>query len=351
MNKSDSLLVRAAKARDVDQLLHLSEIAGAGMTSMPVNRQTWIEKLARSDTDFHCEEPQKSDDTYFMVLEDLHANKIVGCAAVYVGIGLQKPFYSYKLTTIAAASERLGLTIHTRLLSLVNDFTGTTEIGSLFLLSEYRRDGIGKFLSRSRFLLLADFPQRFNDTIFAELRGWLDENNNSPFWDHLGRRFFGISFQEADFISAVDGFQFISDLMPKYPVYLDLLPKEAQEVVGKPQDATVGAFNILQKEGFQYSGYVDIFDAGPTVQTQLTQIKTIADSRPVFLGMILTDSDAVAKESYIASNCCLKDYRVLRTPLVLVEDDQVAISESAAALLKLKVGDLMRIVKEHPASD
>lgn len=345
------LVIRAAVAEDVDQMVEISTMTGSGMTSMPSDRQSWVDKLERSIADFQRDEPLKNGDTYFLVMEDLHTSKIVGSGAIYVGIGLDRPFYSYKLSTIAASSKKLDLTVHTRILSLVNDFTGTTEIGSLFLMPEYRRDGIGKYLSRSRFLMLADFPERFDDTVFAEMRGWLDENDNSPFWDHLGRKFFDLSFQEADYISAVDGFQFISDLMPKSPVYLDLLPEEAQDVVGKPHDAAAGAFHILQKEGFAYSGYVDIFDAGPSVQTPLNKIKTVADSRAVRLGMVLTDCDAVEKESYIASNSRLKEYRMMRTPLLLIEDDQVAISESAAEALKLKVGDAMRIVKEQQTFD
>ena len=198
----------------------------------------------------------------------------------------------------------------TRVLNLVNDFTGTTEIGSLFLLPDYRVDGIGKFLSRSRFLLLADFPERFDEVVFAEMRGWLDKDDNSPFWEHLGRKFFNLTFQEADYISATDGYQFISDLMPKFPVYLDLLPQEAQNVVGIPHDAAAGAFHILKKEGFSYSGYIDIFDAGPSIQTPLTQIKTVAESEMMQLSEIVDDQKIKNSDQYILSNSKLDNYKM-----------------------------------------
>ncbi|MFT4629885.1 MAG: arginine N-succinyltransferase [Arenicella sp.] len=346
--QSDRLIIRAAVADDIDRLLELSNMTGSGMTSMPTDRKSWEDKLSRSISDFNNPEPKKNGDIYFMVLADLNTNQIVGSGAVYAGIGLHRPFYSYKLSTISTSSEKLNLTVHTRILSLVNDFSGTTEIGSLFLLPEYRRDGIGKFLSRSRFLMLADFPERFDETIFAEMRGWLDEDDNSPFWEHLGRKFFGLSFQKADFISAVDGFQFISDLMPKYPVYLDLLPEAAQEVIGKPHAAAAGAFNILKKEGFRYSGYVDIFDAGPSVKTRLKQIKTVAESRKLIVNEILPDSDLEGHESYLVSNSRLSDYRMIRAPLIhRIDDHYCAVSASAADTLKLEVGDPFRAVKER----
>ena len=334
---------------DLDRLLELSSMVGSGMTSMPTDRQSWIDKLERSVEDFNNEIPNRNGDIYFMVLEDLTTDKIVGSGAVYAGIGLQRPFYSYKMATITTSSEKLDLTVYTRILNLVNDFTGTTEIGSLFLLPEYRRDGIGKFLSRSRFLLLADFPDRFDETVFAEMRGWLDENDNSPFWDALGHKFFGLSFQKADFISAVDGFQFISDLMPKYPVYLDLLPEEAQDVIGKPHKDAAPAFKILQNEGFRYSGYVDIFDAGPSVQTSLVNIKTVKDSEDVKLASIIdeTEDETLANaDSFIMSNSQLRNYRMTRAPLIRIDDLQVAISKVAADALQLKPGGSLKIVKE-----
>jgi arginine N-succinyltransferase len=154
----DSLIIRTATTSDLDSLIELSTMVGSGMTSMPTDRQSWIDKVDRSIADFARETPKRDGDIYFMVLEDISINKIVGCCAVYAGIGIQRPFYSYKLSTITTSSERLDLTVYTRVLSLVNDFTGATEIGSLFLLPEYRRDGIGMFYRAVDFYCLLTFP-------------------------------------------------------------------------------------------------------------------------------------------------------------------------------------------------
>ena len=51
--------------------------------------------------------------------------------------------------------------------------------------------------------------------MLAELRGVMDEAGNSPFWDALAGRFFGMSFPEADEFNAIHGTQFIADLMPQ----------------------------------------------------------------------------------------------------------------------------------------
>ncbi len=62
----------------------------------------------------------------------------------------------------------------------------------------------------------------------SELRGVVGPDGVSPFWEALGRHFFKMDFSEADRLSATTDNQFILDLMPKYPIYADLLP-EARE--------------------------------------------------------------------------------------------------------------------------
>lgn len=344
---SEQFVIRVADKNDLDQLLELSQLVGSGMTSMPSDRQSWIDKVERSLADFSRAEPKRRGDIYFMVMEDRETAQIVGSGAVYAGIGLERPFYSYKLATITSSSEKLDLTVHTRVLNLVNDFTGATEIGSLFLRPEYRRDGIGKFLSRSRFLLLADFPQRFDEVVFAEMRGWLNDNNHSPFWDSLGHKFFGLSFQKADFISAVDGFQFISDLMPKYPVYVDLLSDEAQAVIGKPHADAAGAFRILKGEGFQYSGYVDIFDAGPSVQCNLPQIASVAKSKSVKIERLVDEAELREETSYIISNSRLPDYRMTRAPVKFDAEGNATCAQITAEALQVQTGDQIRVLRER----
>src|SRR5262245_27586413 len=122
---------------------------------------------------------------------------------------------------------------------MVNDYTGASEIGSLFLLPAYRRDGIGKFLSRCRYLMLAQFPDLFDDIVISEIRGVQDKQGESPFYKNLAQHFFQMDFKKADFTYATQGGQFISDLMPKYPIYVNLLDERAQAVIGQPLEASL----------------------------------------------------------------------------------------------------------------
>ena len=56
---------------------------------------------------------------------------------------------------------------------------------------------------------------------------------SQPIWDAIGRHFFDMGFDEADQHNSQAGNQFISDLMPPYPIYVALLPKSAQEALGQ----------------------------------------------------------------------------------------------------------------------
>ena len=341
------LIVRAARLADLDQMLELSNQTGTGMTTMPTDLVTWEKKLAKSVKDFAKKVENPHGEIYFLVMEDSDTQEVVGSCAVYAGVGLDRPFYSYKLSTLTTSSQKLNMTIYTRVLHLVNDYTGGTELGSLFLKPEYRKNGNGRFLSRSRLMLIANYPQRFGEQIFAELRGWLDDNGESPFWDHLGRKFFGMSYEKADFTSAVDGSQFISDLMPKYPVYLDLLPKAAQDVVGKPHKDAVPALKILENEGFQYTGYVDIFDAGPCIQAHRDQINSIKNKQIAKVVQISADAELNSDANtsrYIISNHQLIDYHAVAQPMQIITENQVSISQAVADCLQLKTGSELNYI-------
>ncbi|MBY4678962.1 arginine N-succinyltransferase [Marinobacterium arenosum] len=343
------LLIRPSQMSDLDDLMAISHAVGRGMTSMPADEDAWREKLAASERAFSAEGCNDAVSTYFMVLEDSETGKVAGTTAIYTGIGLNKPFYSYKVSTLVSSSNDLEMTRQAKVLSMVNDYTGATEIGSLFLLPEYRQPGVGQFLSRARYLTLADFPERFGELVMAELRGWQDEQGHSPLWEHLGSKFFGIEFQDAVNTAALKGTQFISDLMPKYPIYIDLLPQAAREVIGKPHDSSAPALHMLKKEGFQFTGYVDLFDGGPSVQAPAQEIHTVRDSRTT--SCRLSDQVDDGDELFMISNGQLNGYRMTLAPARLDSNGYLLISPETADALRLNGGEQARFIQfRRPAS-
>ena len=115
------------------------------------------------------------------------------------------------------------------MLTLCTDFNDWSEVGGLFLHPDARRGGGPRPAARAQPLSVhPPHRARFADTILAELRGVIDDDGGSPFWDAIAGRFFGMSFQEADYFNGAHGNQFIADLMPKTPIYIAMLTPEAR---------------------------------------------------------------------------------------------------------------------------
>lgn len=341
------MLIRSAQSRDLDSLLQLSSLLPPGMTSMPFDKPTWEKKLELVKASLSPTPRTDTESVYLLVMEEPESGKIVGTAGIVSGVGLTRPFYNYKLSKDMKASEALGIRVISNLLNLVNDFTGETELISLFLMPEYRSSFGGQFLSRCRYVFMSDFPERFSNIVFAEIRGWLDEKNSSPFWEHLGQKFFNLPFDKADFISAVNGSQFISDLMPRFPVYLELLPEAAVKVIGRPHDDAVPARKLLEREGFQYQNTIDIFDAGPVMQCERENIESIRNTRKVTVSGVsdLDISDDSSGPVCMVSNGRLDSYRLALSPVHYHDGDSITLSARAAELLNISKGDQVRILE------
>ena len=102
----------------------------------------------------------------------------------------------------------------------------------------------------------------FRDEVLAELLPPLEPDGTSHLWDALGRHFTGLTYAEADRLSKKNK-EFIRGLFPEGTIYATLLPKNAQDVIGKVGVQTRGVEKMLRRIGFRYAERVDPFDGGP----------------------------------------------------------------------------------------
>ena len=175
---------------------------------------------------------------------------------------------------------------------------------------------------------------RFAERVLAELRGIIDDRGGSPFWDGVAGRFFGMTFQEADYFNAINGNQFIADLMPKYPVYVAMLDDDAREVIGLPHPTGRAAMRMLEKEGLRFEGYVDIFDGGPTMLARTDDVVSVADAKPLTLGSTALDKG----ERALIATGHLTDFRCSYGSRS-IDGDTIAIDATGAATLQVGEGD------------
>src|SRR5258708_26731890 len=103
---------------------------------------------------------------------------------------------------------------------------------------------------------------RFRDRILVELLPRLEEDGRSPLWEALGRKFTGLSYQEADRLSR-ENKEFIQQLFPPGEIYATIFAQKIQGAIGEVGPETAGAKNMLTRIGFRYDERIDPFDGGP----------------------------------------------------------------------------------------
>lgn len=337
------VIVRPATVADLPALLELRALAGPGFTSLAVGEDLLARRLEQSVASFGADVEAPHAERYVLMLEDVARGEVIGTAQVKATVGLSAPFFNFKILSLSQASNAADRRFELDVLFLVNEFTGCSEVGSLFVKADRRKGGVGRMLAQSRYLLMAAGPHRFSRIVVSELRGVVSPDGSSPFWEHLGRHFFRMDFQDADRLSATTDNQFIIDLMPKFPIYVDLLPEEARAVIGQCHPEGQGARTLLEWEGFAYNRVVDVFEGGPLVSAPRDDIRTVKESRRVTLagGEPLHG----ARRALLATDR-FPDFRVVQTLAAKLPDGRCAVSFEAREALGLKAGDQARIWME-----
>jgi arginine N-succinyltransferase len=341
--------VRPIARDDLPALLALSERTGTGLTSLPANAARLEHRIERSLASFGGT-AIRGEACYVFVLVDGSSDAVVGISAIEGAVGLSEPWYNYHVGTQVHASRELAVYTAAPTLFLSNDHTGHSELCSLFLDSRYRRARNGPLIAKARLLFIAEFADRFASKVIAEMRGRLDAEGKSPFWEGLGRHFFAMEYSRADYLTGMGQKAFIAELMPRYPVYTTLLPPDARAVIGEVHGDTEAARAMLESEGFRYEGYVDIFDAGPTLECFRDDIRAVRQSRtlPVAIGEENPVPDSLTDERvWLVANRRFEGFRTILAPA----PRRVAtfpLLPHAARLLGVATGDEVRAVPLSP---
>lgn len=333
------LIVRSVQEADLDPLFDLIQKSEFGLTTLKISKAELESRIEKSLFAFKQKVGKPSGQPYVFVMQDLNLGKIVGTCSIYSKVGGYEPMYSYEIEQAIHRSEELGIEKSIDVLHIRALHDGPTEIGSLFLSPDYWGGGHGRLLSLSRFMFMAEFAERFEDEVIAEMRGVVDDQGRSPLWAALGSYFFQIDFPKAETLTSQSK-KFIADLMPRHPIYIPLLPQDAQDVIGQVHDNTRPALAVLQKEGFKHDNLVDIFDGGPTVHCPLNEIRAIKRSQAgavkAIVEQVADGGQQLLSNAKMDFRCCLGD--------TLWDGDEVTIDQVTALRLGLTVGDRIRCV-------
>ena len=321
----------------------LAMLAGGGMTTLKADRCMLSKRVELACASFAELIPADQRD-YLFVMEDVDQHRLVGVCAIKGAVGLDAPFYNYRIGTLVHSSTELKVFSRMETLYLSNDLTGCAELCSLFLHPDYRTGSNGKLLSKSRFLFIAQFPHLFSAKLIAEMRGFQRADGSSPFWDHLGQHFFKMDFERADSISSLGKKSFIAELMPRHPLYVAYLPEAAQNVIGVVHDDTAPARRLLEQEGMYYEGYVDIFDAGPVLQARISELRAIRESQ---LATIDDSAQTAAEHAVLIATVAMQDFRIIAARAVVTQG-RIALNAQECQLLDCQPGDAVRTMPLNP---
>lgn len=350
------LVIRPIKESDFESLQQCAVESGHGFTSLPVDDELLSRRITKSAEAFATPDVKTpGEESYLFVMEDTSTGEIAGCAGIEAAVGLSDAFYHYHLGKVVHHSKRHNIYNALQTLTLCNDYTGASELCTLFLREPWRKNRNGRVLSKFRMLFMAQFKERFAETVIAEMRGVSDDDGRSPFWNWLEKHFFAMDFPKADYLTGIGEKTFIAELMPKFPIYVNLLDKSAQDVIGKVHPDTLPALKLLKSEGFRFRDYVDIFDAGPTVEAEVKQLQSVRSSKLVKVSVSDSQSPQAAKGKetvYMVCNLSLDNFRACQAPLVVHTAEsgsgnvtEAVMTKDVAELIEVRAGDTVRIAE------
>ena len=276
----ERFVLRAAEPADLDSPERMARASAAGITTLPPDRAALQDRLQRSVASFASADQPSGEELYLFVLEDQgQGGALVGTCAITASAGFADRYYCYRNETVVHASAALQSRNRVHTLQLCHALTGTTLLSSFFIEPAHEHGVAPQLLSRARLLFIAEFAERFADHIASESPGLADSDGRCPFWDAVGRRFFDMDYPQAERLAMGRSKAFIAELLPQAPLYVPLLPEEAQWAIGQLNPVAEVPFAILRDEGFEAETYVDVFDGGPIVDAPLATLRTVAQSR------------------------------------------------------------------------
>ena len=340
------VVIRPITLEDLPAIEALTDFTGFGLTTLPKDEKLLHRRIRDSQRGFAklTDRDPPGGETYLFVMQDLESGKVIGTCGVVSKVGGFEPFYAYRVETSVVESKQLNVRKEIHTLHLVEQHDGPCEVGSLFLSPDHRKDNNGRLLSLSRFLFMAEHIEYFDPIVIAEMRGVVDDHGHSPFWDAVGHHFFDIDFPKADYLSMVNK-KFIADLMPKHPLYIPLLPKEAQQVIGQVHPETAPALKMLEDESFKRCDMVDIFEAGPVVRCRLQEIRSIRQSSR---GIVEAITTTLPPSELTICASTQQDFRACKATVEVLPTGGLRISTDVAAALQVKPGDTIRFVTARP---
>ena len=336
------LIMRPVRPDDAAALVQLATLLDT--VNLPRDPEMIAEIIAESAVSFaRLEQPapantdtQPPRGTYTLVA--VQGEQLLGTASLLSHHGTaDDPHYYLRVVEHTFHSKQLNVECRRHLLRLEREEVPWTELGGLVVHPESRGYGVGKLLLAARLLLVAMYREHFCQRLIAELLPPRRPDGSNAFWDALGGPLTGLNYYRADLLCRTNK-EFIDALFPRHEIVLELLPPEAQEVVGQVSSGTVPVVHLLQRAGFQYLQVIDPFDGGPYYGATLEEVGPIQRSRGLIcLDLPPTTADHTFLLGSPQSHC-------FHAAAVQICGHGVRLTDTTARLLDLHPGDPVWVI-------
>ncbi|MGI9468811.1 MAG: arginine N-succinyltransferase, partial [Rubripirellula sp.] len=190
-------------------------------------------------------------------------------------------------------------------------------------------------------------PHRFADRVIAEMRGRANSDGSVPFWDAVAGRFIPVDFATADAMSTISK-QFIEEMMPQHPIYLELLEQGVREGIGQVHQETEPAVAMLKAEGFSGTELFDIFDAGPVISAETRSIHAVQRTRSVTVGGVVNQLKGQTTQAMVAST--REGFTSVLTD-IQAKGDAIHLLASDAKQLQIETGSTCVVMTLKPGQE
>lgn len=332
-------LLRDVQKTDLEGLVQLARVLDT--VNLPADQAALTEIIDASVRSFHGEVAQAHERAFLFVLEDPSNGELIGTSQVIAQHGTREaPHIFMDVSEREHYSQMLDRHFRHKVLRIGYNYAGHTEIGGLVVHPHFRgRDKPGKQLSFVRFLFIAMHREDFRERVLAELMPPLLPGGRSAMWEAFGARVTGLTYQQADKLSRRSK-EFIKELFPQGEIYVELLPREVQEVIEKVGPETEPVRRMLTSIGFTYDRRIDPFDGGPHFSAPTADIKPIVEYRRATLMDEPLERDWTERLVGIEPTTGPHRFRAVRTACRL-DDDKAYLPTRARRLLGVNPGDTL----------
>lgn len=341
-------VIRDGSIADLDGLYTVAEHLDS--VNLPHDRQVLDGQLHHAQQSFSgALDVFKREYLFVLSACEDGSERVIGTSMIHAQHGTRRaPHIFYDVMSDERYSETLDKHFVHQVLRIGYNYNGPTEIGGLILQPSYRGGqgsaglALGKWLSYVRFLYMARHRQNFRDEVLSELLPPLGDDGTSLLWEHLGRHFTGLSYQEADRVSKTNK-EFIRTLFPSEPIYTCLMPQHVQQLIGQVGPDTRGVEKMLRRIGFRYANRIDPFDGGPHFVARtddITLLRTVTKAKVMHV-------DSADEGRPFGLICVERDqppYFTATGSRYRLEEGQVGLPEVTRRLLGVQPGDEVGIL-------